>query len=398
MTNLLVRLFVKNYENIKSPAVRQAYGMFSGIVGIFCNVFLFVLKFLAGMMTGAVSISADAFNNLSDAGSSIVTFIGFKMAGKPADPEHPFGHGRIEYVSGLVIAAAILLMGVELFEQSVSRIVHPETTVFSVISVVILIGSIAVKLWMSLFNRSLGKKIDSAAMKATAADSLSDCVSTTVVLLSLVVTEMTGWNVDGYAGAVVAVFVIATGIEAAKDTLKPLLGQPPQETFVRELEKIVMQDKHIIGIHDLIVHDYGPGRVFASLHAEIPAGMNMLEAHDIVDIAEQRVMQQLDCEISIHMDPVITDDVQINALKDMARSILAEIDPELSMHDFRVTNGPYLTNLIFDVVVPFQYSMTDEELKNRISEAVAQRQENCYAVVHIDKDIAGQNHFRKRRK
>lgn len=391
MTNWLIRHFIKNSEDVRNPAVRQAYGMFSGVTGILCNLILFALKFMAGMITGAVSVSADAFNNLSDAGSSIVTFIGFRMAGKPADPEHPFGHGRIEYLSGLIVSAAILLMGVELFQQSVRRILNPQETVFSLLSVLILAGSICVKLWMALLNRKLGRRIESAAMKATAADSLSDCIATSVVLISLVVSVLTGFDIDGYAGAVVAVFVFLAGIEAARDTLRPLLGQQPQEAFVKQLEQIVLEDEQIIGVHDLIVHDYGPGRIFASLHAEIPAGMNMLEAHDIIDLAEQRVMRQMDCEISIHMDPVITDNVQINTLKEMAQAVLQEIDPQLSMHDFRVTNGPYLTNLIFDVVAPYHFALSDEALKERITRDIAAKQENCYAVVHIDKDYAGQN-------
>lgn len=387
MTDLLLKIFIKNSDDTDDPKVRQKYGMLSGIVGIVCNVILFVTKFFAGIITGAVSVSADAFNNLSDAGSSIITFIGFKMAGKPADTEHPFGHGRIEYVAGLAVAAAIIVMGVELFQQSAERILHPEETVFSIVSVLILAGSILMKLWMCLFNRKLGKKLDSAAMLATSTDSLSDCVSTTVVLLSLLLFRFTGINIDGFAGAVVAVFVFLAGIDAAKDTLQPLLGQPADESFVNRLEQLVTEDEHIIGVHDLIVHDYGPGRRFASLHAEIPYNMDMLEAHDVIDIAEKRVKSVLGCDISIHMDPVVTDDEQINELRELTERVIKEIEPSLNMHDFRVVKGPMLTNLIFDVLVPYNFCLSDEQLKKKINAAIREEKENCFAVINIDKSM-----------
>lgn len=385
MTNLLLKLFVKNYDDVKNAQVRQAYGVFSGIVGIICNLILFGLKFFAGWITGSVSISADAFNNLSDAGSSIITLVGFKMAGKPADTEHPFGHGRIEYIAGMIVSAVIIVMAIELFKDSVDKIFHPEAMEISVISVVILVGSILMKMWMAFFNTKLGKKIDSAAMKATATDSLSDCIATTVVLGSLFVTTFTGFNIDGFAGAVVAVFVFMAGVEAAKETVYPLLGQPPEKEFVQEIEKLVMEDEHIIGIHDLIVHDYGPGRVFVSLHAEVPYSMDMLKAHDIIDIAERRVASEMNCGISIHMDPVVNDDEEVNELKNMVTEILASIDKDLSMHDFRTTKGPYLTNLIFDIAVPFKYKYSDEELKQMISQAIAARKEQCYAVITVER-------------
>ena len=387
MTDLLLKIFIRNSDDTDNPKVRQKYGMLSGIVGIVCNVILFVTKFFAGIITGAVSVSADAFNNLSDAGSSIITFIGFKMAGKPADTEHPFGHGRIEYVAGLAVAVAIIVMGVELFQQSAARILHPEETVFSIVSVLILAGSILMKLWMCLFNRKLGKKLDSAAMLATSTDSLSDCVSTTVVLLSLLLFRFTGINIDGFAGAVVAVFVFLAGIDAAKDTLQPLLGQPADESFVNRLEQLVTEDEHIIGVHDLIVHDYGPGRRFASLHAEIPYNMDMLEAHDVIDIAEKRVKSVLGCDISIHMDPVVTDDEQINELRELTERVIKEIEPSLNMHDFRVVKGPMLTNLIFDVLVPYNFCLSDEQLKKKINAAIREEKENCFAVINIDKSM-----------
>lgn len=385
MTRLLVNLFVKNNEDIKNAKVRQNYGMLSGTVGIMCNLILFILKFFAGTITGAVSIAADAFNNLSDAGSSVVTLLGFKMAGKPADPDHPFGHGRIEYIAGFIVSVAIMIMGVELFKMSVVKIVHPEDMGFSILSVVILVGSIGMKMWMAAFNKSLSKKIDSAAMNATAMDSLSDCVATTVVLISLIVATTTGINIDGIAGVFVAIFVFKAGVDTAKDTLQPLLGQPAKKEFVEELESIVMSHQEIIGIHDLIVHDYGPGRVFASLHAEIPYNMDILEAHDIIDMTEYQVQMKMGCGISIHMDPVVTDDVNVLAWKQKTLDILHCIDQVITMHDFRITNGPDHKNLIFDIVVPFGYKLSDDELKIKISEEIAANYDRCYPVINVDR-------------
>ncbi len=387
MTGLLVKMFIKDGENTSSPKVRAAYGMLSGCVGIVCNCILFVFKFIAGIITGAVSVSADAFNNLSDAGSSIVTFIGFKMAGKPADNDHPFGHGRIEYISGLIVAMAIMVMGVELFKQSLDRVIHPVETEFKIITVVILVGSILMKMWMAVFNRSLGKKLDSAAMKATATDSLSDCVSTSVVLVSLFISYFSGFNIDGYAGMIVAVFVFLAGIEAANDTLQPLLGQPAEKEFVDRIEAIVTEDEMIIGVHDLIIHNYGPGRIFASMHAEVPYNVDMLEAHDVIDLAEQRVKDEMGCEISIHMDPVVTDDEEINELKVMTTEVVKAIDAELKIHDFRVTKGPYIINLIFDVLAPYKFALTDEELKKRIADDISAKNSKCRTVINVDKDF-----------
>ncbi len=387
MTGLLVKMFIKDGENTSSPKVRAAYGMLSGCVGIVCNCILFVFKFIAGIITGAVSVSADAFNNLSDAGSSIVTFIGFKMAGKPADNDHPFGHGRIEYISGLIVAMAIMVMGVELFKQSLDRVIHPVETEFKIITVVILAGSILMKMWMAVFNRSLGKRLDSAAMKATATDSLSDCVSTSVVLVSLFISYFSGFNIDGYAGMIVAVFVFLAGIEAANDTLQPLLGQPAEKEFVDRIEAIVTEDEMIIGVHDLIIHNYGPGRIFASMHAEVPYNVDMLEAHDVIDLAEQRVKDEMGCEISIHMDPVVTDDEEINELRVMTTEVVKAIDAELKIHDFRVTKGPYIINLIFDVLAPYKFALTDEELKKRIADDISAKNSKCRTVINVDKDF-----------
>ena len=390
MIQFLVKWFIKDYENTKNPKVREAYGMLGGVLGIACNILLFFAKLLAGIMTGAISIMADAFNNLSDAGSSVVTLIGFKMAGKPADKEHPFGHGRMEYLAGLFIAAAIMLVGWELGMSSIEKILHPEELTYSGVSIIILVLSILVKMWMASYNRFLGNKIQSATMKATATDSLSDCIATTAVLLSIGIGYFTSWNVDGIAGFIVSIFIFIAGINAMKDTIQPLLGQAPDQEFVNKIEEIVLSHNVIIGIHDLIVHDYGPGRIMVSLHAEIPYDMDIMEAHDIIDDIEMDIKKEFHCDITIHMDPVVFDDDVTNTMKKEVLSIIQTVDKELMMHDFRMTTGPLRTNLIFDVVVPYDCKKTSQEIKKEISEKVEQLEGNYYARVQIDKGYCEQ--------
>ena len=387
LINVLCRIFVKNYKDTKNPKVRLEYGIFAGIVGIICNIVLFLTKLTAGFLTSSLSIMADAINNLSDAGSSIVTLAGFKLASKPADSEHPYGHGRIEYISGFIVSMLIIVMGVELLRSSVEKIFNPQPLEFSFISIIILIFSILLKMWMAKFNKRLGDKVDSAAMKATATDSLSDCISTTVVLFGVLITQFSNADIDGYAGAFVALFVIIAGFKAAKETLSPLLGQPPSKEFVKELERLILEDEHIIGVHDLIVHNYGPGRVFVSVHAEVPADMDILVAHDCVDMAERRIEKRMGCFISIHMDPVITDDEVINEQKAVVQEIIDDISPDISMHDFRTIKGPHITNLIFDVLVPFGFNMKDDEIVGRIKDALRNKHENWRAVIQVDKKM-----------
>ena len=387
MIDLLLKRFIKDYDKTKNPEVRTRYGVFAGIVGIICNLILFLAKIIAGVLTASVSIMADAVNNLSDAGSSIVTLIGFKLAGKPADYEHPYGHGRIEYISGFIVSGAIIIMGFELLTTSFRKILHPTPLEVSVSSLIILVLSILMKMWMAKFNKYLGNKVDSAAMKATATDSLSDCISTTVVLLGVLITQFSNVDIDGYAGAFVALFVIIAGFKAAKETLSPLLGQPPSKEFVKELERLILEDEHIIGVHDLIVHNYGPGRVFVSVHAEVPADMDILVAHDCVDMAERRIEKRMGCFISIHMDPVITDDEVINEQKAVVQEIIDDISPDISMHDFRTIKGPHITNLIFDVLVPFGFDMKDDEIVSRIKDALRDKHENWRAVIQVDKKM-----------
>lgn len=384
MITFLAKFFVKQQED--KTEVRQAYGMLCGIVGILLNVFLFAGKFLAGVLSNSIAITADAFNNLSDAGSSFVTLVGFKLAGAKPDPEHPFGHGRMEYVSGLVVAAAILLMAYELIKDSVDKIIHPEETQFSLLVVIILGVSILVKLYMAYYNRSIGSRIDSAAMKATATDSLSDACATTVVLIATLVGYYTEFHIDGWCGALVGVLILFAGINAAKETLNPLLGQPPEEEFVEEIKRIVMAHEEICGIHDLIVHDYGPGRQMISLHAEVPAEGDILETHDVIDNVENELRAKLGCEATIHMDPIITKDEHVRELKEAVTALVSEIDNVITIHDFRVVTGPTHTNLIFDLLVPFKFRIADEELMVLVQEKISERiGSNYYVVMKIDK-------------
>lgn len=387
MIDLLVNWFVKDKENIHDAKVRQSYGRLSGLVGIFCNVILFALKLFSGLMTGAVSIMADAFNNLSDAASSVVTLIGFYMAGKPADLDHPYGHGRIEYLSGLFVSAAILLTGVELMKSSVDKILHPEALSFSVSSVVILVISILLKLWMSRFNYKVGRRIDSEAMKATGADSLSDCVFTSAVLLGVVIAMLTGRNFDGWFGAVVALFVCFAGFSAAKDTIQPLLGQAPDPELVKQIRERVMQEDKILGVHDLIIHDYGPGRRIISLHAEISYKEDILEAHDMIDNVERNLMEEFQCDATIHMDPVVNDDEELNQMKIRVEEAVTEENPEWKIHDFRMVRGQTHTNLIFDLVIQPEELTRAGEIEKRIKDKIHTMDSHFYAVVTVEQSF-----------
>ena len=386
MVQLLARYFIKNYEQTESPSVRQSYGVLCGSVGIGFNILLFIGKFLAGLISNSIAITADAFNNLSDAGSSLITLIGFKMAGQKPDTEHPFGHGRIEYLTGLLVSLLILLMGVELIKSSVSKILHPEATECTPVVAGILIVSILVKLYMYLYNRSTGRKIDSAAMMATAADSLSDMLSTSVVLIATLIGKFTGLQIDGWCGLLVGIFILYAGFSAAKDTISPLLGQPPQKEFVEKIESIVQSYPQVLGIHDLIVHDYGPGRVMISLHAEVPASGDMLHLHDTIDNIERQLHRELHCDAVIHMDPVMNDDEETQELKKQVTCCLHELDKSLNLHDFRIVKGPTHTNIIFDILVPFKFQLSDAEISRFIEEKIHSISASYYAVINIDKD------------
>ena len=384
MVTFLSRFFVREKQD--KNKIRQEYGMLCGITGIFLNIFLFVGKFIAGSVSNSIAITADAFNNLSDAGSSFITLIGFKLAGAKPDPEHPFGHGRIEYVSGLAVAAAILLMAYELIRDSVSKIFHPEETEFSGAVILMLVISILVKLYMYYYNSSIGKKIDSAAMRATAMDSLGDMCATGVVLVATLAGHFTGFHIDGCCGVLVGLFIFYAGISAAREMLNPLLGQPPEEEFVNQINSLVMVHEEVCGIHDLIVHDYGPGRRMISLHAEVPADGNILEVHDIIDNIENELRAKLGCDATIHMDPVVTSDERISRMKATVLDIIREIDEIINMHDFRVVTGPTHTNLIFDVLIPYKFYISDEELTTMIEREIKKKLGNNYnLVLKIDK-------------
>ena len=384
MVSLLSKIFIKNRDDITNPAVRKAYGSLCSALGITLNVLLFAGKYAAGLISGSIAITADAFNNLSDAGSSAISLIGFRLAGKKPDPDHPFGHGRLEYISGLCVAALILVMGVELLISSVEKIISPEPVENGLLPAIILIVSIGVKVYMSLYNRAIGKKISSSAMLATATDSLSDSVATAVVLLSMLVSYLFSVNIDGYAGVLVALFILFAGVGVARDTLSPLLGQAPDPELVRKIEDIVMARDEIIGMHDLVVHDYGPGRLMISLHAEVDGRGDIFELHDAVDVVERTLAQELGCEATIHMDPVVCDDERVDAERARLLEIIADLGDVLSIHDFRMVPGPSHTNLVFDAVIPSGLSKTAEEVRKEICQAVEEKMPGRFAVVTVD--------------
>jgi cation diffusion facilitator family transporter len=360
--------------------------MLGGMVGIFLNIFLFGIKFAAGLISNSIAITADAFNNLSDAGSSVITLLGFKMAAAKPDPEHPFGHGRMEYLAGLTVSGIIILMGFELLTESAGKILHPEDTSFSFLVIAILLISILVKMYMAFYNTSLSKKIESSAMKATATDSLSDCLATTMVLVSMFIGKYTSLHVDGFFGVIVAAIIIYAGICAARDTLNPLLGQPPEKEFVDRIEELVMSQEGIVGLHDLLVHDYGPGRVMISLHAEVPANVDIMISHDIIDNTEHLLEKELSCKALIHMDPVVVDDPGVTRLKKQVVTLIRNWNPDATMHDFRVIFGSTHNNLVFDVVVPFDVDLSEKEIQQQIANLVKQQiGPTYYAAVTVDR-------------
>ena len=384
MISLLAKWLIPHREQVEDSAVRRAWGALCGFVGIGLNILLFAGKLAAGTLSGSIAITADAFNNLSDAGSSVVTLLGFRLAGKKPDAGHPFGHGRLEYVSGLIVAGLILLMGAELAKSSVDKILHPEAVTFSWLAAGILLASIGVKLYMYLYNRAVGKKIKSAAMSATAADSLSDTAATSAVLLAMVIGKLTDVQLDGWVGLVVALFILWSAVQAARDTISPLLGQAPDPMLVKEIESLVMAHDTVVGIHDLVVHDYGPGRCIISLHAEVPADEQVLELHDVIDNIEEELAQKLHCEAVIHMDPVVVGDPTVTALHQQVAALVKTIDPRITIHDFRMVPGQTHTNLIFDAVIPFDERLTRQQVADRIRQMVSEMEGDYRAVVKVE--------------
>ncbi len=381
MTKLLLRLFIKNHENTEDPAVRASVGKLAGATGIVCNSLLFLGKLIAGLLAGSVAIIADAVNNLSDASSSVVTLLGFRLAQQPADADHPYGHARYEYLSGLIVAVLILVIGVELVKSSVGKIIHPEPIAFSALTVMILIASIAVKLWMSLFFGALGKKIKSTTLSATSVDSRNDVISTAAVLLGCLVGYFFHINIDGIVGLLVALFILYSGINIVKETISPLLGQQADAELVEKIHTLVLSHEKVLGVHDLLVHDYGPGQCFASLHAELSAAEDVLACHEIIDHIENEVRKELHVDLVIHYDPVVTDDAEGNEMRAMLEEIVSEIDPRLSIHDFRMTDG---RKLVFDLAVPYDMGQQYEALQQKIDGSLLEKGKDYTTEIRFD--------------
>lgn len=396
MTQLLLRLFVKNYQDTAEPAVREGYGRLAGVVGIVLNVLLCAGKLLVGTLCGSVSITADAVNNLSDAASSIVTLLGFRLAAKPADDAHPYGHQRMEYLAGLTVAALILLIGAELVKSSIQRILHPEPVAFSPVGAAVLLASIAAKLWLCLFYRRLARGIRSETLAASGADARNDVISTAAVLAACVFAYFTNIQIDGWAGLAVAVFILFSGVGIAKDTIDPLLGEAPDEALVHALAKeICAYDARVLGMHDLIVHDYGPGRRFASAHVELDAREDPLAAHELIDDIEHDIARRLHVELVIHYDPIVTGDEELNGVRRRLEQALREIDPRLSFHDLRMVRGKEHSNLIFDLVIPFALRGQEERLRGRIEEKLQTPEHQYRAVITFDSEAFNDVHTRR---
>ena len=384
MTKLLISK-IKNKYDISSTIGREKVSTMSGWCGIICNAILCLIKFIIGTVTGSVSITADAFNNLSDAGSNVVTIAGAKLANKPVDKEHPFGHGRIEYVSALVVSFIILLMGFELGKNSVMKIIKPEEVGFSIVSLVVLILAICVKLWMAYFNNKLFKLTNNINLKAVCQDSLNDCIATGATILSLVISQLTGfYHIDGIVGLLVAGAIILSGIGILKDTLGPLLGQPPSPELVKRIEDIITDEAEIVGVHDLIVHDYGPGRIIASAHAEVPSNEDIVHIHDVIDNVEKKIQKELNIIICIHLDPIDINNEEVNKYKSIAQKIIKQYNNEYSFHDFRMVNGETHKNLIFDLVVPFDKNNDTTKILNDIMAAFKKYDESLNVVVTLE--------------
>lgn len=386
MTKFLVKAFIKESDNPNDPSVRRKFGILSGVTGIICNTILFFAKFFVGLVTSSIAVTADAFNNLSDAGASIITLACFKVAGNPADSEHPFGHGRIEYISGLVVSVAIIITGLGFIKSSIEKIFSPEPVNFSMFSVVILLASLALKLWMGLFNKKLGNMINSSAMKAAAIDSLTDVAATGAILLSMGITYFTGIYVDAYAGIIVALFILLTGTGMIRETLGPLLGQAPDPELVSDINELVMSHPEVMGIHELMVHNYGPGKSVISLHAEMPANIDILSLHDVVDVIEKELKNKFNCQAIIHLDPIVTDDRLINQLRTKLSELVKLIHPKANIHDLRVVPGNTHSTLIFDLFVPFDLNQKDSEIILSLEQGIKVIDESYECIVTVNRN------------
>ncbi len=385
---MLAKLFIKDYQNVNDPKVRNAYGILATVAGLVCNAILCVAKITVGVLSKSMAILADGLNNFTDAGSSVVSMLGFRWANKPADKEHPFGHARYEYITGLIIAFIVLFLGFELIVSSVEKITAGEKTVATVIMMAVLAFSVVVKFGMFFYYRSVSRKIGSGSLKAAGADSLNDCISTTAILVCTVITYFTGTELDGYVGIAVALFIVFNGIKLIKETMSPLLGEKPSPSLVKKISEEICAYDGVKGIHDLIVHNYGPNRYFASVHVEVDAKTDMLESHELVDTIEREFLEK-GINLVIHMDPVIVDDERVNALKKIAVEALKSIDESLTLHDFRVVWGENRKNLIFDVVAPYGFRLDDKELVAMLDEKIKETDPAAYPVISVDKDFAG---------
>lgn len=392
MTDFLIKRFVKDYKNIQNPTVRTAYGKFSSIVGILCNALLFAGKVIVGLLSGSVSITADAVNNLSDASSSIISLLGFKLASRPADEEHPYGHGRYEYLSGMMVALFIIVIGVELLRGSVKKVINPETVVFSWISVGVLAFSVLLKLWMMFFNRKTGRIINSKTLIATAADSRNDVITTSAVLAAALISNFCGIELDGWMGIAVAVFILYSGFGLVKDTLDPMLGKAPDPELVAEIKKKILSYPGVLGTHDLMVHDYGPGRQFASAHVEMAAEDDVIASHDVIDNIERDFLKYEGLHMVVHFDPISTKDSHINELRLWISEQIKPLDSRLTIHDLRIVRGTTHTNVIFDCLVPHDMEIGEKEIKQFVSNIVAEKYPTYYTVVTIDRSYAAIPH------
>lgn len=366
----LVRLFVKDYKNTEKPAVRESHGKFASVVGILANVFLFLIKLVAGLLSNSISITADAINNLTDSGSSVVTLMGFKISGKPADAQHPYGHARMEYISGLIVSFIIMFLGLQLILSSVKKILNPEESVLNLLTIAILLVSILIKLWLSIFFRKIGKTINSSSLIATSVDSRNDIIATSAVLASTVIEHFSGYNLDGYIGTGVSIFILISGLQVAIETISPLLGVVPSKELTEKFYRKILSYDGVIGIHDLTIHNYGEGKCFASVHCEVPADQDIMISHDIIDNIEQDFLEKENVHLVIHLDPVVLNDERTNLLKQDVENIIADISTQISMHDFRVAWGVTHSNLIFDIIVPFDMQENQEEIITEIKKRI----------------------------
>lgn len=391
MTNLLVKKFIKNSEDVYNPSVRLAYGTLSGIVGIICNVFLFILKFIIGSTIHSISIVSDSFNNLSDSLSSVIALLGYKVASKPADKEHPFGHGRMEYVASFIVSNIIFVVAFELLTSSINKIIHPETLAFSYLSLGLLAASILIKIWLSRFNSILGKKTNNIAMLAVSDDAKNDVFVTLATIIALVLSKFNSEiPFDGIAGVTVSIAIFYSSFGIAKEIIGKLLGNPISKKEAKQIENIILEFPEVKGVHDLMIHDYGPGRQFGSAHAEVDAKMDFLKAHDIIDEAERKIHEETGVMMTLHLDPILLDDPLVQVYQKGIKDILNKIDPTLSIHDFRIVDGPSHTNLVFDILIPYDCSISKKEIEDKINTSLKEHDKRLYAVITFDHEYVSE--------